>query len=119
MSRNYEMNVQIILFNKFSLRKVITALSNEWFMFIREDDFVEHNGGYRLCYSEEGRLCGGESEEEFAERIACAIWDACECFVPVVISATYLDDLPSEHHELDMADYDTYLKRKEEKDVIN
>ena len=55
-------------------------------------------------------LCGGETEEEFTERLSVAIWRANGGFCEVVVNATYLEELPYEIHALDQADYDRLIQ---------
>jgi hypothetical protein len=50
-------------------------------------------------------LCGGESEEQFTERLSVAIWRANGSFCEVVVNATYLEELPYETHVLDESDH--------------
>jgi len=60
--------------------------------------------------SAEHSLAGGESEEEFTERLAVAIWRANGGFCEVVVSATFLENLPYEIHMLDEDDYERLMK---------
>jgi hypothetical protein len=55
-------------------------------------------------------LCGGESEEQFTERLSVAIWRANGEFCEVVVNATYLEELPYESHTLDQDDYDRLIQ---------
>ncbi len=68
---------------------------DDWFL---DDDSV-------LTASADDRLCGGETEEEFAQRLAKAIWAANGDYCRVEVNATYLDQLPYETHCLDEDDY--------------
>jgi hypothetical protein len=63
--------------------------------------------------SAQHNLCGGESEEQFTERLSLAIWRANGRYCCVVVDATYLESLPYETHSLDEDDYARLLKRKE------
>ena len=67
------------------------------------DDWHE-NDGQMFGYGE-GRLGGGESEEEFADRLARAIWNANGAFCEIEVRATYLDDLPYVDYCRDEDDY--------------
>ena len=67
----------------------------------------------------EGSLCGGETEEEFADGIAEAVWDALGYYAPVCVVATCLEDLPCESHCREEEEYAEHLKRKEEEDGKN
>jgi len=53
----------------------------------------------------EGRLCGGESEEEFAAHLTQAVWTHLGRYVRVQVDMTYLEDLPFEVHTSDEDDY--------------
>ena len=64
-----------------------------------------------LTASEEASLCGGESEEQFTERLSLAVWKANGEFCEVTINATYLENLPYEIHSLDEDDYERLMKR--------
>jgi hypothetical protein len=70
--------------------------------------WLEREG--ELTSSAESSLCGGETEEEFADRLAKAIWTANKAFCLVDVRATYLDDLPCEIHSRDESDYERLLK---------
>ena len=55
-------------------------------------------------------LSGGESEEEFTERLSLAIWRANGKFCDVSVDATFLEDLPYEIHTLDENDYERLIQ---------
>ena len=61
--------------------------------------------GETMHASAQGNLCGGESEEEFTERLSLAVWRANGGYCSVTVDATYLENLPYETHTLDEADY--------------
>ena len=50
-------------------------------------------------------LCGGESEEQFTERLSVAIWRATAVFAKSSLMPPILEDLPYEIHTLDEDDY--------------
>jgi len=59
-----------------------------------------------------GNLCGGESEEEFADRLAAAIWRANSCaYCKVEVRATFLEDVPYETH---VRDREAFKRLKDE-----
>jgi len=103
MSRSYEMVIDITGFKK-SQEKTIAqtavmaaALSDhEW------DAYVEN------CIRVTGQtsLCGGESEEEYAAKVAKAVWKANDGrFCQVCVKATYLEELPFDEYTFDRQDF--------------
>jgi hypothetical protein len=55
-------------------------------------------------------LVGGESEEQFTERLSVAIWRANDGFCEVVVNATFMENLPYEIHTLGQEDYDRLMQ---------
>ena len=115
MSRWYEVSVTVAGFNRRRKARIIAACVEEWGF--GEDDFTEdgdipakRNPVLRATAQE--RLCGGESEEEFADRLAGAIWKANKDYCAVTIHATYLEQLPCEIHERNQRHYKTWLKEQ-------
>ncbi len=104
MSRYYSMFVRIRDFRAERLDAVKQAAEAEWSF---DDWFLDDDGV--LTASADSNLCGGETEEEFAERLTKAIWAANGSFCGVEVNATYLEDLPCETHCLDEDDYDQFL----------
>ena len=100
MSRYYEMTVTVNDMASDRKDAIEEAARTEW-------DFggcYESQGGMTL--SGDGQLCGGESEDEFAERITKAVWQANGQFCVVEVTATHLENLPYETYQLDRDDYD-------------
>ena len=62
-----------------------------------------HEGVLTACA--DGNLCGGETEEEFARRLAREIWTGNRGFCPVEVAATCLEYLPCDTYSLDEDDY--------------
>jgi len=108
MSRAYGMNVEIkgaVPANLPAIRETARGL---W-------PFEDWSGMDELISSYgESNLCGGESEQEFTDRLAEAIWLANGEYCQVVVSATCLEDLPLDTHIRDEASY-TQWQRKGEK----
>ena len=79
--------------------RIRQAAANEW-------PFEEwtDNGEQINAYAEDN-LCGDETEEQFTERLALAVWQANGAFCEVSVDATYLESLPYETHSLDEEDY--------------
>ncbi len=103
MSRSYDMQVEITGLDPSREEAVKKAAESQWSF---EGWFQNAD---RLIASGTDSLCGGESEEEFVERLTRAIWTANGKFCPVEVRATYLDDLPHETHNLDEDQYDEFL----------
>lgn len=104
MSRPYHMGVEISGFSEDRVQAIKTAAEGEWPF----GHWAEHEG--QLISSAESSLCGGETEEEFTDRLAKAIWKANKAFCFVDVRATYLDALPCEIHSRDESDYESLLK---------
>jgi hypothetical protein len=105
MSRFYEMGVEISGYDAEKESQIKQAAGNQWPF---EDWWSSGEGDLRA--SAQDSLCGGESEEQFTERLSVAIWRANGGFCEVVVNATYLDELPYEIHSLDQADYDRLIQ---------
>ena len=108
MSQYYEMRVGITKSDPRYEGHIIQALHNEWEF---EDDLEP------LTYGEPGftmsgrsSLCGGESEEEFSDRVAAAVFEANRGPCDVEVMATYLEELPCEIHCRNEGDYDRLTK---------
>jgi hypothetical protein len=78
---------------------------SDWWLAGNEDESEP-----KMQASAEHSLAGGESEEEFTERLSLAIWRANGGFCEVVVSATFLENLPYEIHTLDEDDYERLMK---------
>ena len=100
MSRYFSMFVRISGANPNRTEAVQQAAEGEWsFDTWHESAGVLTSGG-------DGQLGGGESDDEFAQRLAKAIWTANGGFCEVEVHSTYLDDLPYESFCFDQSDYD-------------
>jgi hypothetical protein len=104
MSRHYSMAVTITGAAAEHVEAVKQAAEAEWPF----DDWFLGDDAV-LTASAEDWLCGGETEEEFAERLAKAIWAANAAPCQVDIDATYLEELPYESYSLDDHDYDRLM----------
>jgi hypothetical protein len=99
MSLFYGMSVDVSGNRPEATDAIKDAATSEWPF----GDWTEVNK--KLSAYGEGRLGGGETEREFTERLSVAIWRANGAFCDVSVSATYLEDLPSETYSLDEDDY--------------
>lgn len=113
MSRYYEMSVAISGHKPDRADAVTNAAAEEWPF----EDWWGGNDGDNNDHSlhASGRDClyGGESEEEFTERLSLAVWKANGAFCSVVVDATFLEDLPCETHTLDESDYARLMAAEE------
>ena len=97
MSRLYNMSLEVTGFKMPNAKKIMAAAKKEWPF----DDFMFNEDTGRITGSGDANLCGGESEDEFANRLTRAIFKANGSPCKVVINATYLEDLPFETFEFD------------------
>ncbi len=103
MSRSYNMTVTIRDVAPERVQRVKQAANDEWDF----DDWHEHENFISACVA--GYLCSGETEDEFAQRLAKAIWNANGGYCEVEVVATYLEDLPHETYSFDEDQYDQFL----------
>ena len=103
MSRYYSMVLNVSGHNQEKSEEIMEAANKHW----EFDDWSNYNN--ELSASGESSLTGGESEEEFAERITEAIWKANGKFCTVQVDATYLEDLPCETYSFDEEDYQRFV----------
>ena len=101
MSRNFSMFVTISGINPDRTEAVQQAAEGEWPF---DGNWYESDGF--LTSGGDGQLCGGESDDEFSQRLVKAIWVANGGFCQVDVQSTYLDDLPCETFGFDQSDYD-------------
>lgn len=111
MSRLYGMTVTLYDVSEGRKRYVKRASARVWPF--HDWDWDSHDKTLS-CYAE-SQLVGGESEEEFADRLAQSVWKANSTFCPVIVDATCLEGLPFQTHTRDKAAYDAWLKRNKEK----
>ena len=105
------MLVQVREFNPARLNQIEMACSAEWPF--EADEFSVETGTNNtrvLTAKAFGTLCGGESDEEFTDRLAMAIWKANQGYCEVEVQALYLEDLPYEQHVREKEDYQRLMK---------
>jgi len=111
MSRFYEMSVEVSGHDPAKMAQIQEAAEEEWSF----DDW--YDSGENLTASGQGNLSGGETEEEFTERLSLAIWRTNGGFCRVSVDATYLENLPYETYELDESDYARLIEGKHDQDT--
>ena len=105
MSRYYNMFVMVIGAKPDRLDAIEDAASDQW----EFEDWDNFQG--TLTCSADGQLCGGETERDFAERLAKAIWTANGGPCEVEVRATYLEDPPQEEYSFDESDYERIMSQ--------
>ena len=111
MSRFYEMSVEVSEHDPAKMAQIQEAAEGEWPF----DDWFD--SGENLTASGQANLSGGETEEEFTERLSLAIWRANGGYCRVSVDATYLENLPYETHELEESDYARLIEAKHDQDT--
>ena len=102
MSSYYNMCVEIWRHDADKTTAIKDAAKGEWDF----DDWNECEGA--LSARADGDLCAETTEEQFAERLTKAIWRVNGKFCNVLISATYLEDLPIETYSLDEDEFERF-----------
>jgi hypothetical protein len=121
MSRNFSMNVEVDGFAPRRRRSIVAACCRQWsfqkddFSFLKPDPPRQTN----LTASADGQLCGGETESEFADRLAAAVWSANGAYCGVTVRNTYLDDLPYCTHTMQETDYRVWRRRSKRTTAIS
>jgi len=98
MSRCYEMFVRVSGVAPDKIEAVKNAAEEEW----RFDGWYDQNGELTACGQD--RLCGGETADEFAQRLAKAVWTANGGGCRVEVHAT-CQEVPYEAYCFDEDDY--------------
>jgi len=108
MSRYYHMRFEIIDFDPTKRSQIEAVLDEEWYVDIESESstWLPKN---TVIAGGESSLYGGETEEQFADRIARLVWIANGGFCLVKIVATYLDNLPCESHTRNRKAFDAAL----------
>ena len=103
MSRYYSMRLRIEGFDSNRTTEIKGAASYEWYF---DDDHWEELAilGNCLECETDDHLCGGESEEEFVDRLSLAVWKANRGFCIVELTAIFLETIPSQSHSRDQKD---------------
>lgn len=99
MGRLYEMAIHISGFRKERIKNIQTQIQKEWN--VKE----LQSGKSTVSFFGEINLSGGESEDEFARKVATLIWNINGAYCKVEVNATYLENLPSETYSFTTKDY--------------
>ena len=109
MSRSYEMSITVKDYKAKRLKRIIRACQEEWDFatddFIRERTDPMAKRFDKVIATAQDSLTGGESEQEFGDRLARAIWKANGGYCHVDVYATCLEDLPYTNYSYDEDDY--------------
>lgn len=114
MSRYYEASVEIEEPDKLRKDQIVESCCEEW-AFDKESfrDFERGNGAKGIEAVAQDRLCGGETEDEFAARMATAIWTANGGYCRVVVNTLYLEELPYEAYPMEETEYEEIMNGAE------
>ena len=107
MSRFFRMEVAISDHVPQNIAAMQKAAEEEWPF----EDWRECAGEW--VSDGESNLCGGETDDEFAERLSKAVWRANGAFCKVAVRAFFLEELPVEDHCLGKADYERLIGQPE------
>lgn len=106
MSRYYNMTVMINGAAPARIRAITVAANREWAF----GDW-DTRGDF-LMASADDQLCDGQTEEDFVQRLAKAVWRANGGPCRIEITATALEDPPRKSYCLDENDYRRILGRR-------
>ena len=115
MSRAYEMTVVVEDVPVTLIKVVSEAMAKEW----NFDDIVPYDvdppGGTmrNLRGNGQDQLCGGDTDEDFTDRIAHAIWVAAKQYLAVSVDSTCLEDIPCDSYYRDEDDYDVFIEEQD------
>jgi hypothetical protein len=117
MSSLFNMRVIITKHDESKEKEIIAAANEEWNFDdepeTRETDYYG-KPDHQLILSGNSYLGGGEVEQEFADRLAVAIYKANGKFCGVLVISTYLEELPTEEFKFELKDYRRLMKRKKD-----
>ena len=104
MSRYYGIRL-LIAGHKPEKEEVIRDGARSEWEFADWDVYPDEINGYG-----ESSLYAGEGEDEFAERLTHAIWQANGAHCSVKVTCTFLENAPFETYEFSEPDYEIFLK---------
>jgi hypothetical protein len=112
MSRYYEMTVEVSDHDPARVPQIQVAAEKEWPFTDWWSSGDGDDSAANMQASAQHSLCGGESEEQFSERLSMAIWQANGGFCRVSVDATFLENLPYQTYAPDEADYARLIRGK-------
>jgi hypothetical protein len=104
------MELTVTGFNPGKEDTIVGAVLNEWGF--EDSDHISHDDGDILEFRGQDSLYGGESEEQFADRIAITVWKANGKYCKVQVLAVNLEDPPAERHTRLDTDYKKLMPKK-------
>lgn len=107
MSRMYGMYVRITGHDPDRAEAIKKAANAEW----EFEEWLEYPE--ELSADADGKLCGGEAENEFADRLARAVMKANGKACEVEVSCTCLEELPHEIYSYDEENYEELVGAEE------
>ncbi|MGO8748719.1 MAG: hypothetical protein ACLQNE_22340 [Thermoguttaceae bacterium] len=113
MTRYYEMSVEVTKHNTERRDAIQEVARREWPF----DDWREQ--GETLKASAAGSLCCGESDSQFADRLALAIWKANGAYCDVTVKTAHLESLPCEEYRPGDDDYAQLIGQQQEQHDAN
>jgi len=116
MSRMYQMNVEIECTEE-QAEKIIPVLKEYWPF---EDPYPSNYLSGLLYMTGDGSLYGGDTEEEFTDSLARAVWKEVG-YVPVEVNARCMEYLPSDTHHRSKDEYEKWVATRtlQEAEEIN
>lgn len=114
MSRYYEMQISVVdaEWSEDKTAAVKDAIEEEgWPVTDSWLDVGRSDTAYAATFVGQSNLCGGESPDEFTQRIAHVIWGVLGHYCKISVAAVYLDDPPCEHFLADEEDYERYVEQ--------
>ncbi len=114
MSQTYQMNVFLKNVKAERVGDVAKLAEAEWPFgdWNRDHRDGQDDGLIDLDASGIGSLGGGETAEEFADRLALAVWTANGCYCEVKVCSTYMEDLPQDEHRRGRKEFGRLTKRQ-------
>jgi hypothetical protein len=118
MSRLYSMLFHVEQFDPNKVDDIRAAIDGEWGSDENEsylEEAIDSRWPERLCVTGDGNLGGGESEEEFTDRVSDVIWAANGGFCTIHVYVTLLEDLLYEIHSREREDFDRWQEQQKGK----
>jgi len=118
MSRSYDMQIRVYGVKEENFESVVNFLEEVWWrgdvaeikdIFENNRDDITKPDGISFFMCEQGILCGGEGEDEFAEKVYIGLTEI-EPDIRVKIHAVYLDDPPSTEYSFGFKEKKAIIK---------